>query len=342
MKSLVILGLILFSLSLKAEEPTEKSNPSTIAPIVSYSSTYGLILGVGYFKVPKSAASDYLGLQVLGTFEKVFQGVIDYQKFGSGPISWDFNARISNFYDPYYGEGISTSVDSYRKIDNDKFSFRPEVLYAFDLNFSAGLFFDYRRREEKGIDGASAEKLFPNESSLAIGLSAGFDSRDQRMNPTSGALYQLLFRHNPKQWTNTPDSNHFSQLELDLRQFFPVKKSVLGLRIAGGTSSGEPSYLFRYKLGGDSLRGFYTNRFRGKHFYLVQTEARIPLKENRIDGVLFADAGSITDDKFTELRSTAGFGFRFALPPSYTMKVRVDAGFASDQTGVAVAFGEAF
>lgn len=320
-----------------------QASARTIAPLISYSSTYKLIYGIGYFQIPLTQTSSYFGIQALSTFEQVFQFSLDYGSHLIGPYSWGLKTSFSNFYDPYYGEGISTDPQSYRRINLNKSKVVPELEYALSSYLSAGLFLDFRSRQETSVDGDPLHRLFPDENALALGLSWTYDDRDRSPNPGSGGTYKFLSRYNPRAWTNNPELNEFSQHEIDLRRFEKFSQFLLAIHLAAGASAGDPGILYRYKLGGsESLRGYHSQRFRGKHYYLGQLEGRWSLKPERIDGVIFSDAGSVTDDKFSEMKTTVGFGFRFALPPSRTMKVRLDFGFASDETSMNVAFGEVF
>lgn len=349
-QSLIGVALLSFfwvGVAAEEKEDDRKERPSnqntTIAPIIAYSSTYKLILGAGYFITPKEIPSHYMGLQAFGTFEKVYKMIFDYRSYTGKLLSWSLNSTLSNFYDPYYGEGFNTLVQDFRKLQNNRISIRPDLIFSLNNDYFVTLLLDYRMREQQSpVASDSDTPVFPDERSLAVGWSSGFDNRNRPLSPERGGYYQFLWRYHPRKWTLPVESDDFVQAELDLRHYFSLYNSVLALRLIGGTTSGNPTYLFRYRLGGELLRGFYTNRFRGNHFYATQAEGRIPILKNRIEGLLFWDLGSITDGAFESPKSTSGLGALFSLPPSYTMKARLEVGFGKDQTSVTLAFGDTF
>ena len=111
-------------------------------------------------------------------------------------------------------------------------------------------------------------------------------------------------------------------------------------RISGGISYGNPSYLFRYTLGGaERLRGYYTNRYRGDRFYSAQLEFRFPLYK-KFSGVCFLDEGDVSDDKLNKTLFSYGGGIRFSINDN--VNLRLDYGIGKDQNGVLFTFGEAF
>ena len=130
--------------------------------------------------------------------------------------------------------------------------------------------------------------------------------------------------------------------QADLRAFRYLYSAryVLAARLFGGYAIGDPSYLFRYTLGGAYiLRGFYGNRFRGSRFYAGQLEMRFNLI-GRFGGAGFVDAGDIGDGELNRMRLSYGGGIRFALTAN--VKLRLDYGTSNDQSGVFFTFGEAF
>jgi outer membrane protein assembly factor BamA len=131
-------------------------------------------------------------------------------------------------------------------------------------------------------------------------------------------------------------------LLIDLRYFhlFYNSEFVLATRLSGGTLYGTPGYLFRYSLGGaERLRGYYSNRFRGNHYYCTQAEFRFPLYK-RFSGVGFLDEGDITDERLNKMLVSYGAGIRFSI--NENVKLRLDYGIAKDQNGLFFTFGEAF
>ena len=110
----------------------------------------------------------------------------------------------------------------------------------------------------------------------------------------------------------------------------------------GGTSLGQPTYLFHYRLGGlDPLRGYKSNRFRGREFFAFQEELRWILKR-WLSVNASIDLGGIRDEAYHQLKASAQVGLRLGLPPDWGQKMRVDLGFGADQMTFQVQFGEIF
>lgn len=100
--------------------------------------------------------------------------------------------------------------------------------------------------------------------------------------------------------------------------------------------------MFKYRLGGtDGLAGYYDNRFRGKKYYLQNTEIRYPIWK-LFSGALSLSFGDITDESFTNPKLAYGFGIRIGLPPDWVSKIRIDFLYGRDQYGLFVDFGDTF
>jgi hypothetical protein len=58
--------------------------------------------------------------------------------------------------------------------------------------------------------------------------------------------------------------------------------------------------------------------------------------------VIHAGIGEATDDWFESPGFSCGFGLRFALPPDYVAKARLEFAWSEDQQSIYFIFGEAF
>ena len=191
-----------------------------------------------------------------------------------------------------------------------------------------------------------------DEKNAGGGVDFTFDTSDNAWAPKSGGLYRFEARAiQPQNVTRQGKASAFIQTEIDLRQYIYLPKwgSVLALRAFAGTTFNEPSYLYEYRLGGDFVRGFYSNRFRDDSVAVVQTEVRFPIWDRaHMGGVAFTDIGAVSE-RLNNLGKAAspfhpgyGAGLRFGLPPDFDMKVRLDFGVSADQTAFRVSFGEVF
>src|SRR5262249_19212680 len=126
---------------------------------------------------------------------------------------------------------------------------------------------------------------------------------------------------------------------ISLRRFVPLLAPdfVLALRAEAAGSAGNSSFITDYALGGgDWLRGYYFNRFRGQFFAAGSTELRWPIL-GPLAGAAFFDFGRVWLDgrpNDGRLGTSGGGGLRVGLPPDRLVRLRFDVGVAPDQWGL--------
>jgi predicted amidohydrolase YtcJ len=328
----------------------EKVNVSpsdyAISPVIGYDPTLGMILGGAYFRFPLKTPGAYFDFQlqaIKGGKLNLLSTYTFYDLFKR--TDFNISGSYSNFFQYYFGEGNQTNAENYVKLYSNIYRLKPELTRKLKNKFQVSVFADWRGRHEiKVTDKNDAElgnTYFPDESTIALGISLKHDSRDNAFSTRKGSMQQVSLQHIPAAW-NLNGSAAVTQINADIRFFQYVGNSnfVLATRFAAGYSIGSPGYLFRYTLGGSYvLRGYYSNRFRGEKYYAAQLEARFPIYK-RFSGVAFTDAGDITDTDFGKTKFSYGAGIRFAL--SQNIKLRLDYGKATDQSGVFFTFSEAF
>jgi predicted amidohydrolase YtcJ len=317
-----------------------------ISPVIGYDPALGMILGGAYFNFPLKTPGQYFDFQI----QAITSGKINLQSNYSyfnllKNMNLNFSGSYSNFFQYYFGEGDETNADTYVKLFSNNYRVKPEIAIQLKKKFQLIAFGDARgRREIKVTDQNDVEintSFFPNENSLAFGLTSKYDTRDNTFSTKKGTLMQATLQYIPEA-LNVKGLGDVGQVQAEIRHFTYVINSnfVIASRLAAGYSSGTSSYLFRYSLGGSyALRGYYSNRFRGEKYYVVQLEGRFPIYR-RFSGVAFIDAGDITDQALDKPKYTYGTGMRFAL--SQNIKLRLDYGIGRDQTGVFFTFSEAF
>jgi outer membrane protein assembly factor BamA len=307
------------------------------APIVGFDPSDGLILGAAAFV---KSPVDYLDVEGMGTFANVYSGVLNYRRSLSSRLSAEIDNNFSSFYDLYYGEGMGTQVDDQVRLDQLVYKGEFRMPLALAQGLSLGPLIYDRVRRETGVNEDQARRLIPGEDTFEFGLELKFDGRDNEFSPSKGIYAEAKALNHP---TPLGDGGNFSQAGFDLRAYQSFGPVTFAGRLLGATSWGNPSYMYRYQLGGSEvLRGFYGNRFRGKMLAAAQLEARFPIWA-WLSGDLFTDEGEVSDSSLgDDAQVTAGLGLRIALPPSGMMKARIDYAFAKDQQGLYVAFGHAF
>lgn len=323
-----------------------KVSPSdyAISPVIGYDPALGMILGGAYFRFPLKTPGAYFDFQL----QSIKGGKVNVLSTYTYYDVWkrtDFtlSGSYSNFFQYYFGEGNQTNAENYIKLFSNMYRLKPELTRKLKNKFQVSLYADWRGRHEIKAtdknDAALSNTFIADESTMALGVSFKHDSRDNAFSTRKGWLQQVSLQHIPAAWNG---SGGVTQASADIRFFQYVGNSnfVLAARIGAGISIGTPGYMFRYTLGGPyALRGYYSNRFRGEKYYITQLEARFPLYK-RFSGAVFTDVGDIADENFSKPKFSYGGGIRFAL--SQNIKLRLDYGKASDQSGVFFTFSEAF
>lgn len=309
---------------------------SSLAPLVAYTPTFGVLVGVGYFRKPLQKRGWDLGIYSMASFKPNFlgDGRVDYHF--SPSQSWRNELGFSTFLASYYGEGGQT-----RNADNIRFS-KLSLFARSGLQWSEGSWafwphVDYRGWHETG----AGPSHFAPEDRAVLGATLEYQTPED-----SGGVrfhHQATVRLAPAFASSDARSQSFAQAELDLRAFLkPFADITLASRVYFASSVGNPSYSYRYTAGGTVLlRGYFENRFRGKHLAAFQQEVRFPIA-GAFSGALFADAGDVSDGVPNRWKLTYGLGARLGLPPDQVAKVRLDIGFSQDQWGAFFLFGETF
>jgi hypothetical protein len=154
----------------------------------------------------------------------------------------------------------------------------------------------------------------------------------------------------------------FTKLQLDFRHFMQTfrKRHVLAFNILAEQNWGDPTFETMALLGGEQImRGHYLGRFRDKTMLAAQIEYRLPLGRpywiderkkmpfwERWGLVGFVGLGNvapgITDLGFENIKSSMGFGLRYAAMPHERLNIRLDFGFGTQTPGFYLNIRESF
>lgn len=177
------------------------------------------------------------------------------------------------------------------------------------------------------------------------GISANvlYDSRDNTVNPYSGAYGLVTWRFNP---TFIGSSKNSSTLWAEGRKYFSVSardRNIIGLWAYGNFQlTGSVPYLDLPALGWDQFgrsgRAYTQGRFRGQSMIYTETEWRFPLQKDKdkFGGVLFINATSATNEDakiklFDYVNFGYGFGLRYMLNEKSKTNLCLDFGFGNYQ-----------
>jgi hypothetical protein len=179
---------------------------------------------------------------------------------------------------------------------------------------------------------------------VGFGLTAGWDSRDQALEPRRGALYEL----SSMAWQRVFGSDYnFWEIALNLRQFIPIGRThVLAVQLYGQFQGGEVPFYKMALIGGQRLlRGYYEGRYRDKQMIAAQAEYRLPVWW-RFGAVLFAAVGDVSDrlDNFSldHLKWAVGGGGRVLINSDERLNLRLDLAVGHTTWGIYIGIAEAF
>ncbi len=314
-----------------------------ILPYVNYDTTQFWSFGLAAEKESEIDDIDTYLIDLEVTQKSRIRLSTRYSFFISSDWKTTIRADVTNFYDPFYGLGMSTKTENLQTIKQRVISSQLDFSYVHSPSFYFGPFVKYNQRIERPDYQIDNHRFFPNETSLSFGGTALYDTRDSKFNPHSGNKHELSLSIVPDGLNSLEHVNTFSNIKIDLRKYFPIYGSVLATRFTAGTTIGEPSYLYKYRLGGiDLLRGYQTNRFIGNNLASVQLEERINLYKEYIALTGSYEAGSINSSPFSKIHSSKGIGLRVAMPPDWTNILTINFGYGDDQNNASLEFNENF
>jgi outer membrane protein assembly factor BamA len=178
--------------------------------------------------------------------------------------------------------------------------------------------------------------------SSGIGLLATWDSRNDNLYPTNGGYYQFsAISYGPALGSEFAYNCYL----VDLRQYASVfGRHILALQGVFAADTGSPPFQAMNQLG-VFLRGYTQSRFEDKSLVAFQTEYRLPLSR-RFGLVGFVGCGevarSMEEYSLSRLKTSTGFGIRFALIPEQKVNLRIDLGIGKDDSSFDITLMEFF
>lgn len=181
------------------------------------------------------------------------------------------------------------------------------------------------------------QKLLNRGRVVAPGLRASYDSRNDRVNPSGGALLSAHWESAQRQ---SGGDFAFDRVTVDLRGYWRAGgRRVLAVRALAGFASQDLPLSESFWLGGFDLRGYEFDQFRGNRMVLLSGEWRIPVAEG-IQTVMFLDAGDAwVRGSSSRLNLGAGVGVRFFSPFG---AIRLDVAVGRQELFTYVTLGQSF
>jgi len=338
-------------LSASAGETNEKKWGIAPFPVVAYQPETSLILGAGsviYFKPEKSEAkTDSLQLAAFYTLKNQFKiAAVSNTYLSDDFIYLKAVTSVARFPTDFYGIGPDTSKSA--KENYTPFTIPFEG--SFFLRIAGGLYagpsygFYYEKILKSEKDGIIDSGITGSGEYISSGLGASLvlDTRDSGINAHSGLYAESkIIRYSKSLGSDTG----FTNSSIDLRGYFPVYSTTLGVQLVGKTAYGDiPFQLYPSLGGGDIVRGFLYGRYIDKNLVAAQIEYRFPVY-GILGMTIFAGAGDVEpdiDDLGNHIRYAAGAGLRMMIDKDEKINIRGDVTYNGNDVYTYVDILEAF
>lgn len=324
----------------------------TFFPILAYNSETGLILGASTFYFPpesnRFSKKSSIDIFLFGTTKGQF-----FLNLMPNLISRDdkyrFRTKIMGTYwkSKFYGIGNNTP-DMYEEYETSGYRIELSLDRRFPKGFTIGPVVDFRMEKvdpqsegllDTGIISGAGEGTY-----FGLGISAGYDTRDNLNAPHSGNLARYEY---VTYLTAIGSDLNFNAQMLDLRHYFPTSQRTT-LAVAGHMRLSRGSIPFRLLSKPDGvkiLRGIENRRYIDRDLLAFQMEFRFPVK-GRFSAAVFADIAQVADNisnvKIDEFKSSVGGGIRYALNQEQQFNMRCDLAWVDSGFGLVVSVREAF
>ncbi|MEO9870711.1 BamA/TamA family outer membrane protein [Ekhidna sp.] len=331
-----------------------------MAPVVSYSPSTSLALGVGakwLFKFKGSGdetRTSNMPISFQYTLKNQFILFSGFEIF-SPQEKWMLEGNIifRKFPRLYYGVGRDTPDSNEEEYEYNQVLIEPILLkQVFYRYFFLGGGFRYNRIsgvEFFDPDGelANSDQFgISGSTSVGLQLAAVFDNRNNLLNSKQGWYFEFTHGFYDELFGST---STFQLTRIDLRRFFmPFKNrgDVIAIQLKTHFSHKDvPLNEHAFFGGSEIMRGYYEGRFIERNMIAAQVEYRRDIK-GRFGMVAFIGAGdvasSIDSFELSNVRPSVGFGLRFLLDKREDLNIRFDWGFGQNTNNYYLNIAEAF
>ena len=259
-----------------------------------------------------------------------------------------------------YGLGSNTDVGTRNPMDYSLVQMYETVLRHVSGNIYLGAGYDFDTHwniSQVGTDNGTVSdysKYGPQSHTLASGFTINglLDSRDNAINPSTGAYIGVQLRNSDKTFGATANYN---SLIVDVRKYIKLPEgsdNVLALWSYDWIIvSGKPPYLDLPATGWDANfatgRGYIQGRFRGTQMVYFEGEYRYKITANGVlGGTVFLNGESFSSTQGSSLESIQpgyGPGLRIKLNKVSNTNISINYGFGNEGSrGLFISVGEAF
>lgn len=248
------------------------------------------------------------------------------------------------------GIGNDVSVDNVEQVSTTRLKFVNYGLVQVVKNLYVGIGVDITNYSNIETD-SNSFLIRDNVSGLdggwgkGLGISAMFDSRDNRYNAYKGYFVALKTMTFPS-WMGNPYL--YSSYNLDLRTYInPWLKHVIAFQATTALRTDDVPFYELAMLGGeDQMRGYYKGALRDKVLVDGQMEYRMPVWK-MLGVTAFVGTGrvanSYSDLAWDGFWLSYGAGLRVRVDTKHNTNLRLDWGFGPNGvSGFYINFAEAF
>lgn len=180
---------------------------------------------------------------------------------------------------------------------------------------------------DKYLAKVSGQIVPPSSKYLFLGSQLDWGQLNTIRHSPEGHLVTVSFKYAKAQEKGLTD---FTSARIEYLAYKHSKDFIFANRIQAGATNTKVLQYWNYLGGLESIRGFADNRFAARNFWLVNSEMRKSLSENRdriLQGISFLDFAGIDEsgnDYFDLHAASFGLGGRLILPKLYRVIVRLD------------------
>ncbi len=355
---ILIISIVMLPIYLSAQEKDSVETDDLnwfAAPIIFYSPESNLALGalgILSFRFSDSLNSKPSKIEVYGYYTLNTQ-----YSFSSKPeIYYDDDKYYISAYlnyskviDKFYSAGNNTA-----EIDNPNYEARSSLaLIKFQRqishNLNAGVVYEIRNynvvdvRENPYLQSGM---VYGGGGGLTSGLGfvVSYDSRNNIFYPASGGFYELSSTF----FTREIGSDFgYTKTIIDLRRFQKISgNQILAFQMFYNFISGSSPFYDVPPLGGENImRGYFTGRYRDRHYFATQIEYRIRVwwRFGLVGFIGMGDvASSLSKFEMTKFKFSYGLGVRFRIDEIELIDLRADVGFGKNTSGIYFSLNQAF
>lgn len=273
-------------------------------------------------------------------------GIRGNHLFPNDKYRLDYTLYFFSFPSSYWGIGFDMGNDGSNCTQMKRWQAQIKSSFLIKLSKSlyAGPMLSYDFINVKKIENSELlEGMSLRTSSIGVGFSLVYDSRDVLTCPTKGYYVDISQNLRPRFIGN---KQAFYTTDIRFCGYNKIwKGSVLAYEAHGIFNFGETPWSMMATLGDSySMRGYYEGRYRDKH----KLDAQIELRQHvwRRNGIaLWVGAGTVFD-KFNSMqmnRILPNFGIGYRWEFKKNVNVRLDYGFGKKgQKGFIFNINEAF